>query len=84
MPTHWFRLTLAGKAELTDDEANTLYEAGCDDGTVVTRDGVALVGFARQAPSLGDAIGSAAKDVEEAGFKVARVEVEEPTRAGGA
>jgi hypothetical protein len=70
-------LTLAGKEEFTDAKADALYEAGCDDGTLVSRCGVASVGFAREAESLGDAIGSAVKDVEKAGFKVAKVEIEQ-------
>jgi hypothetical protein len=41
-----------------------------------------LLDFDRKAESLGDAIGSAVKDIEKAGFKVARVEVEEAAASG--
>ena len=54
-------------------------EAGCDDAGVGSCDGVLTVDFDREAESLGKAIGSAVVQVEDAGFKVARVEVE-PTK----
>jgi hypothetical protein len=81
---HRFTLILGGFAEKTDDEfdnafddlANTLYGAGCDDAGVGSCEGVVSVAFDREAESLGDAIGSAVKDVERAGFAVARVDVE--------
>jgi hypothetical protein len=57
MQTYWFSLIVAGKKDFSDAEADALYEAGCDDGTLVSRCGVASVGFAREAESLGDAIG---------------------------
>jgi hypothetical protein len=82
MLTYWFSLTLARKSEFTDEDFDALYEAGCDDGTPGSCCGVASVGFARKAESLGDAIGSAIKDVEKAGFKVARIEIEDADTAG--
>jgi hypothetical protein len=82
MQTYWFSLIVAGKKDFSDAEADALYEAGCDDGTLVSRCGVASVGFAREAESLGDAIGSAINDVEKAGFTVAQVEVEDADTAG--
>jgi hypothetical protein len=74
--TYWFTLIMAGKAEFTDDEAEVLFEAGCDDGTLVSRSGVASIGFAREADSLLGAIRSAIRDVRKAGFEPARVEIE--------
>ena len=52
------------------------FEAGCDDATPGSCGGVVMVDFDREAGSLGDAIGSAVKDVQRAGFDVSRVEVE--------
>ena len=75
MKTYEFMLVLTA-SELSDDECDALYEAGCDDGTVVTRNGVTYVAFDRDAESLEDAIRSATADVRAAGFEVARVEMD--------
>ncbi len=74
--TYSFTLILAGVAEITVDLANALFEAGCDDASPGSRDGIVSVDFDREAESLGDAIGSAVKAVERAGHAVARVEVD--------
>src|SRR4051794_22509929 len=79
MRTYSFTLTLAGVDVMTPEMAEALFEAGCDDSTPGSRAGVVLVHFNREAESLGDALGSAVKDVEKAGYKVARAEVEEAT-----
>ena len=85
MTTYSFSLILSGVNVLTDDMANALFEAGCDDSTPGSSGGVAKVWFDREAESLGDAIGSAVKDVAKAGFTVSGVEVEDPeeAQAGG-
>lgn len=75
MKTYEFMLVLTA-SELSDDDCGALYEAGCDDGTVVTRNGVTCVAFDRDAESLEDAIRSATADVRAAGFEVARVEMD--------
>ena len=75
MKTYEFKIVLDGVPELTDDDGNVLYEAGCSDGTIVSRDGTTFVRFFRESSSLEDAIGSAAGDVRKAGFQVAHVEV---------
>lgn len=74
--TYTFTLVLAGVDELTPEMADALFEAGCDDSTPASCDGVVHVHFDREAESLGDAIGSAVKDVVRAGFAVARVDVD--------
>ena len=58
--------------------ADALYEAGCDDASPHSEGPTVYLDFHREAESLGDAIGSAVKDVARAGFSVARVEVEPP------
>jgi hypothetical protein len=68
-----FKAVLKIVSELTDGDA--LFEAGCNDGTIVSRDGNAFVRFSRESDSLEDAITSAAGDVRKAGFHVAHVEV---------
>ena len=50
--------------------------AGCEDGTPGTCNGVFSIDFHRQASSLEVAIRSAMADVESAGHRVARVEIE--------
>ena len=76
LKTFRFTLVLSGVSELSDAMADALYEAGCGDAGVGSCDGVVTVDFDREAEELGDAIGSAVKDVARAGFSVARVEVE--------
>ncbi len=75
MKTYEFSLVLT-VSQVTDDDCDALYEAGCDDGTVVTRDGVTHIAFDREAESLEEAIRSATTQVRGAGFEVARVEMD--------
>ena len=71
-----FTVILKGSRKLTDAAANALFEAGCDDGTPSTCDGVFSIDFHREAPSLEDAIRSAIANVATAGFEVDRVQIE--------
>lgn len=71
-----FTITLTGVSELTPAMAEAIFAAGCDDATPRSSEGVVTIGFDREAESLGDAISSAIKDVERAGFAVAVVVVE--------
>jgi hypothetical protein len=75
MNTYEFSLVLTTDS-LTDDECERLYAAGCDDGTIVTRNNVTHIAFDRQADTLESAIRSAAADVRSAGFNIRRVEME--------
>jgi hypothetical protein len=77
MTTYSFTLTLAGVDVVTREMVEALFEAGFDDSTPRSRGGVMLVDFDREAVSLGVALGSAVKDIEKAGYKVARVDVKE-------
>ena len=78
MKSYDFKLVLAGVSDISDDQGNNLYESGCDDGTIVSRDGGVFVRFSRQSASLEQAINSAAADVQRAGFQVDHVEVHCP------
>ena len=60
---------------LRPEDCEALYEAGCDDGTIVTRNRVTFIAFDRKADSLEQAIRSAAADVRAAGFEIKRVEM---------
>jgi hypothetical protein len=70
-----FSLILA-QPQITDEDADKLYEAGCDDASILTRDGVTRLQFDRQAANLDGALASAIQSVERAGLAVARVEIE--------
>jgi hypothetical protein len=77
-----FDLILRGVAEITDALEHAAFAAGCDDSLLWSRDGIVGLHFCREAESLGTAIGSAVKDVERAGYAVARVEVDDPASVG--
>lgn len=54
---------------MTDEQLDTLYEAGCDDGSFsVEPDGTVLGFFDREAPTQQDAVISAILGVEQAGI----------------
>jgi hypothetical protein len=71
-----FTLELTGIEDIRDDAADRLYESGCDDALLGQRSGRVYLSFAREAPSLREAIRSAVEDVNAAGFGVLRVESE--------
>ncbi len=75
MQSYTFDVLLGADVELTDDLANRLFEAGCDDGMPVTRCGVTYVAFDRDADSLEAAIRSAVADVAKAGCQVKGVTI---------
>ena len=72
--TYGFSLVLTAPA-LSAEECDALYEAGCDDGTIVTRNQVTFIAFDRKADSLEQAIRSATANVRAAGLEVERVEM---------
>jgi len=76
MTCYRFVVILRGLDVIDDDLANALYEAGCDDGSPFSSDGVAAVGFDREADSLESAIRSAVADVQKTGCTVQKVEIE--------
>ena len=78
MKSYEFTLVLADVSDITDDQCDALFEAGCDDGTIVSRDSQVFIDFARESSSLENAINSAAGDVQRAGFQVDHVEVHCP------
>lgn len=76
MKTYAFDVVLKDVAEVSDDQADALFAAGCDDGTPASCDDVAWVHFDREAASLEGAIASAVAQVQAAGFAVCRVELD--------
>jgi hypothetical protein len=77
MTTYSFALILAGIDDLTIEVGDAIY-AVINDASLHTDGPTVLLDFDRAAESLGDAIGSAVDQVVQAGYKVARVEVEQP------
>lgn len=76
MPKYEFIVYLANVNEITEEAADALFEAGCDDASPASRDGVVWSTFHREAPSLEHAIRSAISDVNKVGFQVQRIELD--------
>jgi hypothetical protein len=76
MIKYHFRVILSGACELTEDMADALFEAGCEDGTPGACNGVWLIDFHREANSLEEAIRSAIANIRSAGYEAERVEME--------
>ena len=71
-----FTLILKAGTEITEELADELFEAGCDDATPGTLCGTPYVSFHRESESLESAIRSAVADVQKAGCVVERVQIE--------
>ena len=76
MKMYEFDVVLKDVSEITDEQADRLFAAGCDDGTPVSRDGVAWIHFDREASSLEEGIRSAVAQVRTAGFTVSKIELD--------
>jgi hypothetical protein len=79
MKTYEFDVVLKNVSEVTDEQADELFAAGCDDGTPATCEGVAWIHFDREAASLEEAISSAVAQVQAAGLQVSKVELDADT-----
>ena len=71
-----FTVILSGVDELTIELGEALFEAGCDDASPQSEGAVVFLEFDREASSLSEAVGTAIRDVEKAGFHVAKIVVE--------
>ncbi|MBC8353696.1 MAG: hypothetical protein H8E66_16990 [Planctomycetes bacterium] len=71
-----YHFTLILDREPTEDDADGLFEAGCDDSTSGISNGVPFIHFDRDAGSFDQAISSAIANVEASGFQVVKVEIE--------
>ncbi len=76
MQTYIFTVILGDRTEMTEDLAEALAAAGCDDGLAGSSGGVASVIFDREAESFEHAVRSAIADVQKAGCRVAWVKIE--------
>ena len=79
MSKYEFTLVLKGSLDLTEGIADALFQAGCDDGTPGTSDGVFTIDFHRESETLERAIASAICDVKKAGYEVVSVEISAET-----
>lgn len=79
MKNHEFRLVLADLTEVSMDDADALYEAGCRDATFGSCEKLAFGDFDRESATLEEAVRSAIADIQKAGFSVTRLERVEPT-----
>ena len=68
-----FNIIVADVEAITEDMANSLFEAGADDCTPFSRGQVVGLAFRREAANLGDAIDSAVQCVKKAGLRVKRI-----------
>ena len=71
-----FQLVLKEGTEITEELADRLFDAGCDDGTPGTFCGTPYISFHREADSLESAIRSAVADVQKAECVVERLQIE--------
>lgn len=76
MKTYEFDVILKGLSELTEKQIDSLFDAGCDDGTPASREGLSWIHFDREAPSLEEAIRSAVGQVQSTGLTVRKVELD--------
>jgi hypothetical protein len=82
--TYEFDIILIGVSEVTDEQADVLFAAGCDDGTPASSNGLAWIHFDREAPSLEEAIQSAVIQLRSAGFAASKVELDVKSMAAPA
>jgi hypothetical protein len=76
LKTYEFDVVLKGLSQVSDDHADRLFAAGCNDCTPTSCDGVAWIHFDREAASLEEAIRTAVGQIKAAGFQVAKVELD--------
>lgn len=71
-----FTVVLKDSPELTEELADRLFAAGCDDGSPGMCSGTTSIDFHRDANSLEEAIRSAVANISDAGCVVSRVEID--------
>lgn len=83
MTTWSFEFVLSGFDRPTEEALDALFEAGCDDASLLERGTTPVLQFDRDAESIEDALSSALRDVEQAqvGATVLRVEPDDLVNA---
>lgn len=84
MQAYTFTVILGDHSEMTEELAEALAAAGCDDGLAGSSGGVVAVMFDREAESLEQAVRSAIADVQKAGCRAAWVRIEPEDLVGNA
>ncbi len=74
MKTYEFTLFIEGLEEATEEFADAMFDAGCDDGTCGSSCGRVFVDFDREAGSFLEAVLSAIADVHGGGYQVWRID----------
>jgi hypothetical protein len=83
--TYHFSLVLADCDDVVNDMtqeaflkmSDAIFAAGCDDASPGVFQGEVVIDFDREGPSLRDAVQSAIRQVEQAGYRVAEVRPED-------
>ena len=89
MKKHVFSI-ITDVPDLDDFPVDAVFEAGCDDATPTSRDGMTYVDFTRAGESMAEAIASAVRDLEAglsaggSGGRIVRVEPDELVSASEA
>ncbi len=73
---HSFTLVYVIASDLPESFEDPLFEAGCGDATLLTRDGLLIMDFDREAPSFREALLSAIDAVEGCSLPIRLVRVE--------
>jgi hypothetical protein len=76
MKIYEFDVILKDISEVTDDQADALFAAGCDDAKPASCNGLVWLHFDREAVTLEDGIRSAIAQVQSAGLSVSKVELD--------
>lgn len=74
METFEFSVVASGLDRTAEDFESRFYDSGCDDATISFQKGHIILDFAREAPTLEDAITSAMEHVRAAGATISRIE----------
>lgn len=78
MTEYWFRIRFQAPDVRSVEIGNQLYEAGCDDATTGAEGEIGFASFARQAPSLEQAITTAIRQMQSVeGVQVLDVEIDQ-------
>ncbi|MDR2704083.1 MAG: hypothetical protein LBB58_07065 [Cellulomonadaceae bacterium] len=72
-----YEFTIHLDRQPTDDDLDTLYEAGFSDSSPIVGNGIGIIEVDRESESLCDALNSAISQANEAGFTVTGVEDED-------
>jgi hypothetical protein len=76
MQTYHFTFSLSNDSRQLEEWSNAVYSAGGEDSSCGISNGLSFAAFDREAASLEEAIGSAARQVQAAGLTILRCEID--------